>query len=98
MKALTLITLILGCSSVFISCDKCLRCTYSYTTTKTEFTPNGEVTYTDTVTGQALPNEDGTLQSELCGKDDELSEFETRYANGNSNGQYENYTYECIEK
>ena len=98
MKALTLITLLIGLSSAFTSCDKCMRCTYSYTTTTTEFTPNGEVTFTDTITGQSLPNNEGTLQSEQCGSDEDLVEFETRYAEGNSNGQFENYSYNCVEQ
>lgn len=81
----------------FTSCKKCAECTFSYTTTTTEFTPQGENTYVDTVENQALPNDDGIAETEICGKASEIDELKARYENGNSDGTYENYTYKCFE-
>ena len=98
MKNVFRVTLFIGFVFLLNSCDKCLQCTFSYTVTKTEFTPQGEVTYIDTVENQALPNESGTLESKVCGDEDEVEALRTRYQNGNSDGQYNNYEYECIDQ
>lgn len=95
------VTRMLGIASLLLilnACDKCIQCTFSYTVTKTEFTPEGEVTYTDTLENQSLPNSEGVLQNEVCGDDDEVEELRARYENGNADNEYENYNYQCTER
>jgi len=59
-----------------ISCERCMRCRYSYTTTEIIETPGGEEEKVTTFTDQILLNEDGESYGDECLKREEYKEIE----------------------
>lgn len=84
-------------STSLISCRKCTECSYSYTQTSTEFTPNGEVTITDTVTNETINDENGFPYYQVCGNEEERQELEDAYINAGNNLEVNDYTYRCFD-
>lgn len=84
--------IVLGVSS----CEKCKRCTYSYTKTTIQQTVNGEVEQTDTLTG-ILYDESGAAFTEECIKNDEEFTIEQVYATKDDTTVLDNFEYSCID-
>lgn len=84
----------LGSIILFSSCKKCKRCHYTYTVTKIEQTPNGEVTVIDTLRGNII-NEEGELFQEECVKKNEAQTIEAAYQFEEINTDKENFKYFC---
>lgn len=82
----------------FSACKDCVQCSFSYTEVKTEMGPNGENTFVDTIKNQQLPDQNGVPKGNVCGKEEDVEVLRTRYENGNNDGQYENYDYNCVEQ
>jgi hypothetical protein len=78
------------------SCEKCQRCSYSYTKTSIIQTINGEVTQTDTLSG-VLQDADGANFSEECIKNDEEYTIRQWYQNKKDTTILENFEIDCNE-
>lgn len=76
------------------SCEKCKRCTYSYTKTSIIQTINGEVEQTDTISG-ILTDEDGVNFSEECIKNDQEFTIEQWYQSKKDTTLLENFDFVC---
>ena len=96
-KFTILFTSLIGLSLVLGSCRKCMECSYSFTKTSTEFTPNGEVTITDTVSNETLNDENGFPYYQVCGNDEERQELEDAYINAESQLEVDDYSYRCFD-
>ncbi len=62
------VLLVAAVSTLFIntSCERCKRCTYSYTKTEIIETPSGEEEVETTVTNQVLDDDEGIPYGEEC--------------------------------
>ena len=84
-----------------ISCEKCKKCSYTYTVTSIVQTVNGEeevtTTYTDVVMHSDTSLDDQTFDSE-CIKGDESFTIEQAYINfGLDHPELENWAYTCTD-
>ena len=79
-----------------VSCEKCKRCTFTYTETTIKQTVNGEVEQTDTISGY-LFDESGAAFTEECIKNDEEFTIEQVYATKDDTTALDNFTYTCID-
>ena len=98
MYKITIILVLTGIFSIgFTSCRKCMECSYSYTKTSTEFTPEGEITVRDTVTNETLNDENGFPYFQVCGKQEDREELEETYKNAGENLDVDDYSYRCFD-
>lgn len=84
-----------------ISCEKCKKCSYSYTVTEIIQTVNGEeevtTTYNDVLANSDTSLADKTFDSE-CIKGDDVFTIEQAYINyGLDHPELDNYTYTCTD-
>lgn len=96
-KITTIISVLLMVFIGMTSCRKCMECSYSYTTTYTEFTPNGEVTKTDTVSNETLDDENGFPYFQVCGSAEDREKMEEAYKNAENDLNVNNYSYRCFD-
>lgn len=78
------------------SCEKCTRCSYSYTITTIQQTVNGEQEVVTTHQGWVLAP-DSTLFTEECVDKDESFTIETAYQIKGDTTVLDDYTYTCEE-
>jgi len=81
---------------LLMSCEKCKRCSYSYTKTIIIQTVNGEEEQTTTFSGYYLQYEGKTLDSE-CIKGDEKFTIEDHYKLKGDTTVLDNYEYNCVD-
>jgi hypothetical protein len=79
---------------VSTSCEKCKRCSYTYTQTSIIQTINGEVEQTDTLSA-VLYDEDGLVFSEECIKNDQEFTIEQAYQIKKDTTVLENFNFVC---
>jgi hypothetical protein len=83
--------------SVFLfSCEKCKKCSFTYTTTTIEQTINGEEEVVTTHTGYVYIN-DSTIFDNECIKSDEEFTIETAYIVKGDTTVLEDYEYTCTD-
>lgn len=78
------------------SCEKCKKCSYTYTVTSIEQTVNGEQEVVNTYTGYVVLNDSVTLSDE-CIKGDESFTIEQHYINKGDTTVLDNYSYTCTD-
>lgn len=86
------------------SCERCMKCTYSYTETVIITTPDGEEELKTEKENLVLLDEDGEAYSSEClkreeykGKDSPFT-IKTYYELEASKTELDNYQYECVEQ
>lgn len=104
MSRITLFA-IFGVLFINISCERCMRCRYSYTETVITETPSGEeeekIEHTDLI----LVGDDGTPFGDECVKRKEYKDksdvniftIDTYYQIESENTDLENFQYTCTE-
>ncbi|MCG8575824.1 MAG: hypothetical protein MI810_13135 [Flavobacteriales bacterium] len=79
-----------------MSCEKCKRCSYTYTETTIIQTPNGEEEQTVEKSG-ILNDDDGAAFGEECIKRDESFTIEDFYEAAKAESTLDNFDYECVD-
>lgn len=89
--------IVLGLIITTSSCEKCMKCSYTYTITTIQQTVNGEQEVVTTYTGYII-TEDSTLFSEECIKKDESFTIESSYQLKGDTTTLDNYKYTCTQQ
>ena len=100
-----LVFAVLGVIFINISCERCMRCRYSYTETIIVETPDGEEEEKVEYTNQILKDEDGADYGDECIKRNEYKDKEegsifsidTYYDLESQTTDLEDFEYECYE-
>ncbi|MBK7129777.1 MAG: hypothetical protein IPM74_05270 [Crocinitomicaceae bacterium] len=81
------------------SCEKCKKCSYSFTVTTIEQTLNGEQEVTTTYSNQILYVDDTVKMESQCIKpsDDEEFTIEQHYQNKKDTTSLDNFTFTCTD-
>lgn len=81
------------------SCEKCKKCSYSYTVTYIEQTLNGEQEVTTTYSGLILYVDDTVKMDSECIKSSDDVDFtiEQHYQNKKDTTTLDNFTYTCTD-
>ncbi|MBI3134670.1 MAG: hypothetical protein HYZ14_08370 [Bacteroidetes bacterium] len=85
--------------SVFVlvsSCERCMKCSYTYTVTTIEQTVNGEEEVVTTYTGY-LQDTDTTYLKDECVKSDEEFTIDDKYSVLSDTTTLDNFEYTCTE-
>ena len=87
---------LIGLATIFVSCEKCKRCSYTYTVTEIQQTINGEQEVVSERTG-VLEGPDGETFSEECIKEskDESFTIEQWYQNKADTTVLDNFAFTC---
>lgn len=85
---------LIALSIFFISCEKCKRCSYTYTVTEINQTLNGEEEVVTERTG-VLEGPDGETFAEECIKKDETFTIEQWYQGKADTTNLDNFDFTC---
>lgn len=88
---------LLGLLFIHSSCQQCKDCSYTYTETVINQTPNGEVEEQVTHTGYVIDS-DGIALKEECIKKGESFTIEQAYENEKAESTLDNFEYTCVNK
>jgi len=81
---------------ILSSCEKCMKCSYTYTVTSIEQTVNGEEEVVNTYNG-FVHNADGSNLDDECYKGDGDFTIDDKYALFADTTSLDNFNYTCTE-
>ena len=83
-------------SLILVSCERCMKCSYTYTVTTIEQGVNGEEEVVTTYTGYVRDTDSTALQDE-CIKGDEDFTIDDKYSFFADTTTLDNFDYTCTE-
>lgn len=89
--------ILLGAFMLMVSCEQCMRCSYTYTVTTIQQTVNGEQEVVTTYEGW-VPKNDSVDFDEECVKKGESFTIETQYQLFADTTTLDDFQYTCTEQ